>query len=76
MTDRATLSEHFDRLSTQLRVARHFLLEEGSRDRLMDAREILRAVSRDVGEIIDGSIDPVLGWRPGHAVCMYPSRTA
>lgn len=75
MTDRAALSERFDRLAIQLRVARHFLVDEGGRERLMDAREILRSVGRSVGDIIDVAIDPALGWRPGEAVCVHPSRT-
>jgi hypothetical protein len=70
MIDRALVLEEFERLATQLRVARAFLLDDRDRERIVDAREILNAVARSVTEFIDVEIDPALGWRPGHRVDM------
>jgi hypothetical protein len=68
MLDRAHVLEQFERLTTQLTVARAFLLDTGNRERMVHARAILDAVGRSVNEIIDLEIDPALGWRPGHRV--------
>lgn len=76
MRNQVALAEQFERLTVQLRIARYYLLEDGGRERMIDAREILNAMGRGIGEIIDLEIDPTLGWRPGNAMCVAPGRVA
>ena len=73
MMDRAVVLEQFEKLTTQLRVARAFLLEDGT-DRMVHAREILNNVGKSVTEFVDFEIDPALGWRPGHRLDASPGR--
>jgi hypothetical protein len=74
MMDRALVLEQFDKLTTQLRVARAFLLEDGGTDRMVHAREILNAVGKSVAEFVDLELDPALGWRPGRRLEASPGR--
>lgn len=73
MMNRALVLEQFERLTMQLTVARAFLLHD-DHERLAAARAILDAVGKTVAEMIDGQIDPALGWRPGPRFETTPGR--